>query len=395
MTVIINGDTGISGVNGSAGTPAIKGGDADTGIFFGADTASISTGGTSRIHVDSAGNLGIGASVPALKLHVQDGALAGAPAPNSNCDVCIEGASNTGIQFLSGNQAQIRFGDAASTGPGSIIYTHSDNQLRLNFNNSGFLSVNDGSGTVAVFNPAGNLLLNGGSDVRIELGTEGTTATDDRNYIQGVAADIKVNCADQGSIIFAKNGTQRLTINTNGITYIDETDINDTTAFIGNHRYYDKALSTTREGVAGSTLNMQGYYAGAAMCFEVTPYFGDNHPTQGQRYMYFDLVSSNVINFNIIMEVWTGGWSYGSTLGYVKYILSNNRNTVSSTAVTQVRTSGMPWVPKIKNQSSTVCRVGLDAAGGASNVIYVKMTSTKNIMNMIDSTIHFTDTNPF
>ena len=57
MTVTINGDTGISGVNGSAATPAIQGGDADTGIFFGTNTASISTGGTSRLVVDSSGRL--------------------------------------------------------------------------------------------------------------------------------------------------------------------------------------------------------------------------------------------------------------------------------------------------------------------------------------------------
>ena len=59
MSVVINGDTGISGVNGSAATPAIQGGDADTGIFFGTDTASISTGGLSRLVVDSDGTLRI------------------------------------------------------------------------------------------------------------------------------------------------------------------------------------------------------------------------------------------------------------------------------------------------------------------------------------------------
>jgi len=55
MSVVINGDTGISGVNGSAATPAIKGGDADTGIHFGTDTAAITTGGTERVSVDSSG----------------------------------------------------------------------------------------------------------------------------------------------------------------------------------------------------------------------------------------------------------------------------------------------------------------------------------------------------
>jgi len=99
-----------------------------------------------RLRITSSGNVGVGLSAPLLKLHVQDGALASAPSPNTNCDVVIEGSSSTGIQFLSSSQTQIRFGDAADTGAGSIIYSHSDNNFKLNYSNSGFLSFNDGSG---------------------------------------------------------------------------------------------------------------------------------------------------------------------------------------------------------------------------------------------------------
>ena len=70
MSVVINGDTGISGVNGTAATPAIQGGDANTGIFFGTDTASIATGGTSRVHVDASGNFSLGNTTPRAKLDV-------------------------------------------------------------------------------------------------------------------------------------------------------------------------------------------------------------------------------------------------------------------------------------------------------------------------------------
>lgn len=60
MPITINGSTGISGVNGSAATPAIQGGDADTGIFFGTNEASITTGGVQRLFVNSSGHVGIG-----------------------------------------------------------------------------------------------------------------------------------------------------------------------------------------------------------------------------------------------------------------------------------------------------------------------------------------------
>jgi len=53
MTITINGTTGIAGVDGSAGTPAVQGADTNTGVFFGTDTVTISTGGTAAVTVDS------------------------------------------------------------------------------------------------------------------------------------------------------------------------------------------------------------------------------------------------------------------------------------------------------------------------------------------------------
>lgn len=57
MAIEINGTTGISGVDGSASTPALQGSDSNTGITFGADQVLISTGGTERAKVDASGYL--------------------------------------------------------------------------------------------------------------------------------------------------------------------------------------------------------------------------------------------------------------------------------------------------------------------------------------------------
>ena len=119
----------INGTN-TVANPSITGSDTDTGIVYGSDQIDFSTGGTSKVTLNGS-NLGIGTSSAGLKLHVQDGALASAPTPNSNCDVVIEGSSSTGIQFLSSDQVQIRFGDAASTAGGSIIYNHTDDYMRF------------------------------------------------------------------------------------------------------------------------------------------------------------------------------------------------------------------------------------------------------------------------
>ena len=65
MTLVLNGTTGVSAVDGSASTPAIQGNDTNTGVFFpAADTVAIATGGTEAIRVDSSRNVGIGTSSP-------------------------------------------------------------------------------------------------------------------------------------------------------------------------------------------------------------------------------------------------------------------------------------------------------------------------------------------
>ena len=56
MSLILDGTNGLSDVDGSAATPAIRGTDANTGIFFGTDIIGFSEGGTECARFDASAN---------------------------------------------------------------------------------------------------------------------------------------------------------------------------------------------------------------------------------------------------------------------------------------------------------------------------------------------------
>lgn len=60
MAVVINGTTGISGVDGTNATPAVRGTDTNTGFVFGTDIIQVIEGGNESARFDASGNLLVG-----------------------------------------------------------------------------------------------------------------------------------------------------------------------------------------------------------------------------------------------------------------------------------------------------------------------------------------------
>ena len=132
MAIIINGTSGISGVDGSAGTPALQGSDTNTGISFGTDEVNINTGGSTRATVDSSGNVGIGTASPGAALDVVGELYAG------------NGTITNYFTYSIGNSTGV-----VGTKTNHALEIRTNNIERMRITSTGDLRFNSGYGSVA------------------------------------------------------------------------------------------------------------------------------------------------------------------------------------------------------------------------------------------------------
>ncbi len=143
MSLILSGTNGLSDVDGSAATPAIRGTDTNTGIFFpAADTVGISTGGTERARVDSSGNLGLGVT-PSGNFMLEAGSTTAAG--RSFKLMTLTGG------FSGGNYPFFGYNFRSTTTSGTYRYDGNDAASAINF--SGGIAFN-----VAASGTAGNAI---------------------------------------------------------------------------------------------------------------------------------------------------------------------------------------------------------------------------------------------
>ena len=150
MTLILSGTDGLSDVDGTAATPAIRGTDANTGIFFpAADTIAFSKGGAEAVRINSGGELSIGKTLASESYTTGNGygfasptadpffSVVNVAATGSNSCIYLNkrnsNATNGLIMFLSNNgSSQGTVGSITHNGTNTSYSTASDYRLKEN-----------------------------------------------------------------------------------------------------------------------------------------------------------------------------------------------------------------------------------------------------------------------
>ena len=139
MTLLLSGTDGLSDVDGSAATPAIRGTDTNTGIFFpAADTIAFAEGGAEVARFDSSGRLGLGTTNPTQKLVVSDGSVVA-----GNSGTVLIGRNSSGFPSPGAGYFSLETNNTDGSNGGLSIRTLASDTLteRMRIDSSGRLLV--------------------------------------------------------------------------------------------------------------------------------------------------------------------------------------------------------------------------------------------------------------
>jgi hypothetical protein len=175
--------------------------DTTNGLKLTSDTSGeidLQTNGTTKVHMDSSGNVGINTSSPNAKLHIQNSSTT-LPTIAEDCIGILSNNGTTSLSLISGTgNSVLRFGDSSDEDIGNIAYLHSNDAMRFNTNASERMRITS-AGRVGIGNNApGNPLSVIG------------------DAITPVALNRKTN--DRTLISFRQDGVQEGSISVSGTT---------------------------------------------------------------------------------------------------------------------------------------------------------------------------------
>ena len=206
MSLILSGSDGVSDIDGSASTPAIRGTDANTGIFFpAADTIAFAEGGAEAMRIDSSGNVLVGST--------------------SN--------SNTARMKIDGGTRTIKFFDLTATGGENWIF---DSTITVSSTDvfgiyalgaTGLYIQDNGNVGIGTSSPSfasgGGLNIFNSSAARLALKCNATGANDGLQLGIDTGGNAFIEQRQNAPLLFATNSTERARITSAGTVGINTT----------------------------------------------------------------------------------------------------------------------------------------------------------------------------
>jgi len=155
----INAGNDFSGLRltSTSGSWSLRTSTADAMIFYDVSSAS------ERMRIDSSGNVGIGTSSIAAKVHIESASASITPSVHAD-ELLVEGSGNSGITIGSGTSSEgsLRFADSGGDSRGQVNYSHSNDSLRF-YTADSLAATIDSSGNLLVGKTSADNTTAGGS----------------------------------------------------------------------------------------------------------------------------------------------------------------------------------------------------------------------------------------
>jgi hypothetical protein len=197
MSLILDGTNGVSDIDGTAATPAIRGTDTNTGIFFGSDIIGFSEGGAEVARFNADAQFVAAAGTASLPVITTTGDV--------NTGIFFPAADT--IAFTEGGAESMRISSGGEVGIGSTATTY-----KLNIQNSSTTAF-DGM-QVAGDNASYNLVFQSGG-----VSASGTLFGVNKargQFISSNNSPITIGTLDSFALAFGTNSAERMRIDSSG-----------------------------------------------------------------------------------------------------------------------------------------------------------------------------------
>jgi hypothetical protein len=223
MSLILDGTNGLSDVDGSAATPAIRGSDANTGIFFpAADTIAFAEGGAEVMRINSSGNVGIGTSTPGTKFDVSNGTMqASQTATSGTSTVYATNSGNNSVGFWKQGSTAGSYGVIAAEN-GAVFNSSGDLCIVNDASSKNIIFANNGAALERMrIDSSGNLLVGTTSATsKITLKQGADSAAGGMAFVRGDSTNyFSLLTGSDNNFYFGYNGTSKANINSSTGAY--------------------------------------------------------------------------------------------------------------------------------------------------------------------------------